>query len=446
MKNKVITISLLIIVLGMLASCKKEPSIISDEEMIDANGNVIVECVFQDGTGMYFRLLSATTAEVTNRESFYGSESNLGYQYRGKVVIPSKITHLNNTYNIVAIGKSAFARCELVESVVIPNSVVEIKERAFMNCSSLVSCNIPNTINSIQEYTFSECKCLTSIILPNTVSSIGKRAFSFCTSLSEMALPNTLESIEDYCFCGTGITSMVIPHTVTVIGNGAFSQTNLTSISFEEGSCLQRIGDWAFSCYGQAPMKGCPLKTIDLPNSLIYIGAYAFAECEELESITIPESMHYVGKLAFGFCKKLKSVEYNAIDCNVVFEGYTGPGGSVSGRSWLYGCESLTDLSIGNIVQKIPSYAFYGISTLTGTLIMPETLNDIGNGAFAGERFSSIKFMADEPLIIHSYPASNDFNAPKVYPFSCDIVYVPHQSVDIYKERWEHYRDIIVGF
>ncbi len=469
MKNNVVIISLLIIVLGILAGCKKEPSIVSDEERIDAYGNVIIESVFQDGSKMYFRLISSTTAEVTNRESFYGSDSNEGYQYRGKVVIPSKITHLNNTYDIVAIGEAAFYRCELVESVFIPNSVVEIKNEAFCRCKSMVSCNIPtdllfigrsafqdciklegelvipSTVDYIQDYTFASCESVTSIIVPSSLSSIGRYAFSYCNSLTSFVLPVALERIETGVFYHSGLTSIVIPRSVISIEEQAFSASNLGSITFEDGSCLQRIGDRAFCCYGILGLvESCPLKTVDLPNSLLSIGDFAFAECKELESITIPESMQYIGKRAFGSCIKLKSVNYNAIDCNIVFDGYTGPGGSFSGRSWLYGCESLTDLSIGNNVQKIPSYAFYGISTLTGTLIMPETLNDIGNGAFAGEHFSSIKFMADEPLIIHSY--SNGYNAPVIYPFSCDIVYVPHQSVDIYKERWEHYRDIIVGY
>ena len=49
------------------------------------------------------------------------------------------------------------------------------------------------------------------------------------------------------------------------------------------------------------------LKEITLPDSLTYIGDYAFANCENLEKI-IMNNVEHIGKFAFLRCSKLKSI------------------------------------------------------------------------------------------------------------------------------------------
>jgi len=49
------------------------------------------------------------------------------------------------------------------------------------------------------------------------------------------------------------------------------------------------------------------LKEITLPDSLTYIGDYAFANCENLEKI-IMNNVEHIGKFAFSGCSKLKSI------------------------------------------------------------------------------------------------------------------------------------------
>ena len=53
------------------------------------------------------------------------------------------------------------------------------------------------------------------------------------------------------------------------------------------------------------------LKSVELPNSLKYIGNHAFNDCSNLESINIPESLEYLGSQAFDGCDKLPLTEYN---------------------------------------------------------------------------------------------------------------------------------------
>lgn len=53
------------------------------------------------------------------------------------------------------------------------------------------------------------------------------------------------------------------------------------------------------------------LRSIELPNSIKYIGNNAFDGCSNLESINIPESLEHLGPQAFDGCGKLPVTEYN---------------------------------------------------------------------------------------------------------------------------------------
>lgn len=53
------------------------------------------------------------------------------------------------------------------------------------------------------------------------------------------------------------------------------------------------------------------LKSVELPNSIKYIGNNAFDGCTSLESINIPESLEYLGSQAFDGCDKLPMTEYD---------------------------------------------------------------------------------------------------------------------------------------
>ena len=52
--------------------------------------------------------------------------------YSGEIVIPESVEHESVTYSVTSIGSSAFANCEGLTSVTIPNSVTSIESSAFL--------------------------------------------------------------------------------------------------------------------------------------------------------------------------------------------------------------------------------------------------------------------------------------------------------------------------
>ena len=111
---------------------------------------------------------------------------------------------------------------------------------------------------------------------------------------------DTVVGIQSHAFDGLNIRSISIPDTVTFIGSYAFRECRyLESIALPDS--VKTIGERAFDQCEK-------LKNVELGSGLERIESYAFRYCESLESITIPESTVGIGSYAFSMCEKLSSV------------------------------------------------------------------------------------------------------------------------------------------
>ena len=234
------------------------------------------------------------------------------------LVIPNSVTKIRNyafsfctgltsiaiPNFVTTIGKSALAGCTGFTSVTIPNSVTTIGGAAFSGCTGLTSIAIPNSVTTIGNAIFQKCTGLTSVTIPNSVTTIGENTFYGCTVLSSVTIPNSVTTIGESAFNGcSSLNSIFIPNSVAYIGHNAFAGTawlnnqpngmvyaskvvykykgtmpENTNIVLEDGTL--GITDYALSgCNG--------LKTITIPNSVIFIGVEAFSGCTSLASVTV---------------------------------------------------------------------------------------------------------------------------------------------------------------
>ena len=53
--------------------------------------------------------------------------------------IPSQVVHSGNTYTVTEIGNYAFQACEMVEAVIIPNTIKKIGIYVFTGCTKLLN-------------------------------------------------------------------------------------------------------------------------------------------------------------------------------------------------------------------------------------------------------------------------------------------------------------------
>lgn len=160
------------------------------------------------------------------------------------VVIPSEYEGLP----VIGIRELAFASCNEITSVVIPDSVENIKENAFNGCEQLTSATI---CGSVGESAFQGCYALENVTFLSGVEFIGKYAFSGCYALSDVTFLPGLKVIGEYAFDFCAIEELVFPDS------------------------LQRIEYRAF-------YSNMELETITFPAGLEYIDAESFSTCDFL--------------------------------------------------------------------------------------------------------------------------------------------------------------------
>lgn len=107
----------------------------------------------------------------------------------GEFVIPDTI----EGHPVIAIDEEAFARCSLLKSVTIPNSVVSIGDCAFLECQALTTVLIPDGVKEIGWATFQSCSSLTTVTIPDSVTYIDGYAFRGCNALITVNYTGTQE-------------------------------------------------------------------------------------------------------------------------------------------------------------------------------------------------------------------------------------------------------------
>ena len=90
-----------------------------------------------------------------------------------------KITFGNDYSNPFSYADNLYLNGELVENLVIPDSVTS----AFKGCKSLTSVTFPDGLNIIPESAFSNCSSLKAITIPASMEYIRKDAFSGCDNI-----------------------------------------------------------------------------------------------------------------------------------------------------------------------------------------------------------------------------------------------------------------------
>lgn len=125
-----------------------------------------------------YKILSGNTVELT---------SELKGNYSGYVKIPSVVKHSGVTYQVVGIGKRAFADQTKMKAVDIPASVRSIEEDAFYN-TGLASVAVPGNNANVQRHAFRNCRVLTTAIISGKNAYCHPEAFADCNYLQDLRI------------------------------------------------------------------------------------------------------------------------------------------------------------------------------------------------------------------------------------------------------------------
>lgn len=180
-------------------------------------------------------------------------------------------------------------------------------------------------------------------------------AFAGMSELEEVNLPNaTYIGLNAFY---TGYVNKYISDPSE--GDLTFNNNKLTTVNIPKVTNI--LADAFQECRG--------LTSIDLPDTLIRIGMYAFAK-SGLQTISIPSSVLYIHMGVFSKCNALTDVE---IDCSLEY----------CDSELFRNCNNLRTVLLSNNVVKIPS-AFCADCIVLTNIKIPSTVTYIGGDAFSG--------------------------------------------------------------
>ena len=261
-----------------------------------------------------------------------------------------------------------------VQKVQLPSTLTTIHYGAFQNCTALKQITLPESMTFIEGGVFQNCSVLSSILVPQNVTYLGASAFSGCTSLTSATLPQAITRISSGLFenCSS-LTTVQASSALTSIGSRAFAETSALS-SFTFPQTLTAVGEESFT--------GSGIVTANLPQSVTYLGAGAFADCTKLVYAQVPAAIQAVRERTFRNCTELKNVS--------IPEGIRYIGAAAFQND-----VSLQTVDFAQSLLTICDNAFEGSGVGEG-LVLPPALRTIGSRAFAGcMRLTSLTIPAD---------------------------------------------------
>ena len=312
----------------------------------------------------------------------------------GDIVINDTVTYEGAHYAVTSMADDAFADCNQLTSIVLPQTLRNLGKNAFLRCTNLTSCIIPDsTITEIPFEAFWKAG-LIEFRVPEGVTYIEQRSFEQMPNLQRVQLANSVQKVSPWAFYILDALqdpiyndslfvlmpenysgAYTIPSSIKVICNKAFyGCTKITSLTIPEG--VKRIEH-----YGLMFSLNAVIKTLHLPASLEYVTPGAIFG-GSLRKISVAEgNTHYTT-----WNNMLMSINMDTVICcpAAINAAYTLPESVVHVAASAFSV-SAVDLTMTN-VRSIGEYAFeansLGKYDSNRHYVIPETVEEIGDEAF----------------------------------------------------------------
>lgn len=404
-----------------------------------------------------------------------------------------KIADIELPEGLEKIGRQVFYQSSIsqyiLRKIVFPASLRSIGNKAFMLCDYLVEVHslskTPYAIPDDMFYSYGNYNRTLYVPYGTKDAYLATSGWNTFSTVKE-GFPS------DWTDPATNITYRYYEGTTdaVVIGCSDLKQTDI----FIPATICVNGADYAVTSIEDGAFKSCGLTSVILSENIVSIGKEAFYG-NNLTSIVLPESLTSIGSVAFGYNPNLSRVtslsktpcQYNSLfdtypilyvpeateDIYASMGWYSFIG--VNGCAWWTRewTDPETNLSFGYDLQKaeacviyskgllksnitipatvviegvecrvkaVENYAFYSNSALAN-IILPETLEKIGLGAFNYCSVSSITSLSKTPYEISTMLFDVYYESKSNVP-----LYVPEGTVDAYRatKGWDMFNDIRV--
>jgi len=231
-------------------------------------------------------------------------------------------TDIKLPQNLRIIGKEAFYRCH-IKNIEFPSTLRRIDYHAFDYVQSLESIIIPEGVVEIGEGAFYGCLRAKEVQLPSSLKRINEDAFGGCGDKAEhfeIKFKEGLEFIGNGAFCSTGVTDVELPSTVVELGMAAFSHCQkLQRVKLPENLEKIQLQTFLFSNISEIiwPKKlkelewqafgNILMNCLELPEGLTTIG-YDIFRSTVTEKLILPTTLQSLHYSAFISCTAIKEV------------------------------------------------------------------------------------------------------------------------------------------
>ena len=222
------------------------------------------------------------------------------------LVVPERIDGLM----VTEIGDGAFAGLLRVREIDLPSSVVRIGAGAFVNCIDLRRLRFPAGLKGGDPSWLIGCECLEDVALPGAATSFSE------DFLSSFLPKRVILGAKARRFAAPDRWAPVLRE-FAIDADNLWLGTDGTCLYSRDGKKLlsvvvhRSVCDVADGCEEiarKAFADDVELKSANLPDSLVQIGASAFAG-SGLIRLEVPESVRSIGSRAFSRCDDLRDVE-----------------------------------------------------------------------------------------------------------------------------------------
>lgn len=342
----------------------------------------------------------------------YDSEySMVGYAVSKDTIEISGTVTIPESYNelpVLELYDRCFKECTTLESIEIPESVIQIGYSAFESCTSLNSVKLHEKLTKMGDFVFTGCTALTRIELPDSLTEISNGAFYGCSNLSSVSpmgeaqdgvinLPDNIKRVGESAFMQCPkFRQLVAGESLSSIGRYGFYGLSFTYVTIKNVSNWARIN---FAVYEENPICIASGNT-SLPSSIKIegidqIGTYSFVKAK-ISKVEIGDGVKTIRRDAFYNCKSLSEVilgdsletiessdEWGTFSSCTALRTVTGGAAlkTIGSNAFNY-CTSLVEVSLQS-VETIQANAFQDCQALVD-VYLGANLKSLSSQAFSG--------------------------------------------------------------